>query len=215
MKKSKGLPLISCLLPVFQTRQPVFVQLLQGVFRVYHCNWLNPVQKASVEACIKVLSDVGKIFTPDPLCHFCIDFQWKYLFWFGFSAKSRAIAIPVDLDSQVNNLFVKSNNVVQKSILNWRLSAKNTSRRDSGITTSKDYRNIIERLQVSQVSSCIFSTFLYFIEQALFTVLISPSDQLFCLRCSKFNRTAMTIKTLWSFAHFLPTKKKCEVNICW
>uniref|UniRef100_H3C9P0 Inositol 1,4,5-trisphosphate receptor n=1 Tax=Tetraodon nigroviridis TaxID=99883 RepID=H3C9P0_TETNG len=103
-----------------QTRQPVFVQLLQGVFRVYHCNWLNPVQKASVEACIKVLSDV---------------------------AKSRAIAIPVDLDSQVNNLFVKSNNVVQKSILSWRLSAKNTSRRDSSLTTSKDYRNIIERLQ--------------------------------------------------------------------
>uniref|UniRef100_H2MBM2 Inositol 1,4,5-trisphosphate receptor n=1 Tax=Oryzias latipes TaxID=8090 RepID=H2MBM2_ORYLA len=103
-----------------QTRQPVFVQLLQGVFRIYHCNWLNPVQKASVEACIKVLSDV---------------------------AKSRAIAIPVDLDSQVNNLFVKSNNVVQKSILNWRLSAKNTSRRDSCPSTSKDYRNIIERLQ--------------------------------------------------------------------
>ncbi|XP_028303990.1 inositol 1,4,5-trisphosphate receptor type 1 isoform X11 [Gouania willdenowi] len=102
------------------TRQPVFVQLLQGVFRVYHCNWLNPVQKASVEACIKVLSDV---------------------------AKSRTIAIPVDLDSQVNNLFVKSNNVVQKTILSWRLSAKNTSRRDSGPTTSKDYRNIIERLQ--------------------------------------------------------------------
>ncbi|KAL0180859.1 hypothetical protein M9458_023265, partial [Cirrhinus mrigala] len=54
--------------------------------------------------------------------------------------KSRAIAIPVDLDSQVNNLFVKSNNVVQKTILNWRL-------RDSTLTTSKDYRNIIERLQ--------------------------------------------------------------------
>ncbi|XP_054641925.1 inositol 1,4,5-trisphosphate receptor type 1 isoform X18 [Dunckerocampus dactyliophorus] len=105
---------------ITETRQPVFVQLLQGVFRVYHCNWLNPVQKASVEACIKVLSDV---------------------------AKSRAIAIPVDLDSQVNNLFVKSNNVVQKSLLNWKLSAKNTSRRDSGMTSSKDYRNIIERLQ--------------------------------------------------------------------
>lgn len=43
-----------------QTRQPVFVQLLQGVFRVYHCNWLTPTQKASVESCIKVLSDVGK-----------------------------------------------------------------------------------------------------------------------------------------------------------
>ncbi|GAA6088451.1 inositol 1,4,5-trisphosphate receptor type 1 isoform X3, partial [Tachysurus ichikawai] len=105
---------------VRQTRQPVFVQLLQGVFRVYHCSWLTPTQKASVESCIKVLSDV---------------------------AKSRAIAIPVDLDSQVNNLFVKSNNVVQKTILNWRMSARNASRRDSTIGTSKDYRNIIERLQ--------------------------------------------------------------------
>ncbi|XP_058230088.1 inositol 1,4,5-trisphosphate receptor type 1 isoform X1 [Hemibagrus wyckioides] len=102
------------------TRQPVFVQLLQGVFRVYHCSWLTPTQKASVESCIKVLSDV---------------------------AKSRAIAIPVDLDSQVNNLFVKSNNVVQKTILNWRMSARNASRRDSTIGASKDYRNIIERLQ--------------------------------------------------------------------
>ncbi|TNN81357.1 Inositol 1,4,5-trisphosphate receptor type 1 [Liparis tanakae] len=44
-----------------QTRQPVFVQLLQAVFRIYHCNWLVPVQKGSVETCIKVLSDVGKI----------------------------------------------------------------------------------------------------------------------------------------------------------
>ncbi|XP_060766759.1 LOW QUALITY PROTEIN: inositol 1,4,5-trisphosphate receptor type 1 [Neoarius graeffei] len=103
-----------------QTRQPVFVQLLQGVFRVYHCSWLTPTQKASVESCIKVLSDV---------------------------AKSRAIAIPVDLDSQVNNLFVKSNNVVQKTILNWRMSARNASRRDSAMSASKDYRNIIERLQ--------------------------------------------------------------------
>ncbi|XP_031423065.1 inositol 1,4,5-trisphosphate receptor type 1 isoform X5 [Clupea harengus] len=103
-----------------ETRQPVFVQLLQGVFRVYHCNWLMPTQKASVESCIKVLSDV---------------------------AKSRAIAIPVDLDSQVNNLFVKSNNVVQKTILNWRLSTRNATRRDSTQTTSRDYRNIIERLQ--------------------------------------------------------------------
>ncbi|KAJ8259811.1 hypothetical protein GJAV_G00173720 [Gymnothorax javanicus] len=103
-----------------QTRQPVFVQLLQGVFRVYHCSWLEPTQKASVESCIKVLSDV---------------------------AKSRAIAIPVDLDSQVNNLFVKSNNIVQKTAMSWRLSARNSARRDSTLTTSRDYRNIIERLQ--------------------------------------------------------------------
>ncbi|XP_060776234.1 inositol 1,4,5-trisphosphate receptor type 1 isoform X13 [Neoarius graeffei] len=103
-----------------QTRQPVFVQLLQGVFRVYHCTWLVPSQKGSVEACIKVLSDV---------------------------AKGRAIAIPVDLDCQVNNLFIKSNNIVQKTALSWRLSARNAARRDSVLTASRDYRNIIERLQ--------------------------------------------------------------------
>ncbi|XP_037535811.1 inositol 1,4,5-trisphosphate receptor type 1 [Nematolebias whitei] len=103
-----------------QTRQPVFVQLLQAVFRVYHCHWLNSVQKGFVENCIKVLSDV---------------------------AKSRAIAIPVDLDNQVNNLFVKSNNIVQKTALSWRLSVRNSTRRESVVTTSRDYRNIIERLQ--------------------------------------------------------------------
>ncbi|XP_057363135.1 inositol 1,4,5-trisphosphate receptor type 1 isoform X8 [Manis pentadactyla] len=103
-----------------QTRQPVFVQLLQGVFRVYHCNWLMPNQKASVESCIRVLSDV---------------------------AKSRAIAIPVDLDSQVNNLFLKSHNIVQKTAMNWRLTARNAARRDSVLAASRDYRNIIERLQ--------------------------------------------------------------------
>ncbi|XP_053087948.1 inositol 1,4,5-trisphosphate receptor type 1 isoform X4 [Pangasianodon hypophthalmus] len=103
-----------------QTRQPVFVQLLQGVFRVYHCTWLVPSQRGSVEACIKVLSDV---------------------------AKGRAIAIPVDLDCQVNNLFIKSNNIVQKTALSWRLSARNAARRDSVLTASRDYRNIIERLQ--------------------------------------------------------------------
>ncbi|XP_056606947.1 inositol 1,4,5-trisphosphate receptor type 1 isoform X5 [Triplophysa dalaica] len=103
-----------------QTRQPVFVQLLQGVFRVYHCNWLLPSQKGNVEACIKVLSDV---------------------------AKGRAIAIPVDLDCQVNNLFMKSNNIVQKTALSWRQSVRNATQRDSVLTTSRDYRNIIERLQ--------------------------------------------------------------------
>uniref|UniRef100_A0A8D3E2G3 Inositol 1,4,5-trisphosphate receptor n=1 Tax=Scophthalmus maximus TaxID=52904 RepID=A0A8D3E2G3_SCOMX len=110
----------SLLRKIFQTRQPVFVQLLQAVFRVYHCNWLTPVQKGSVENCIKVLSDV---------------------------AKSRTIAIPVDLDNQVNNLFVKSNNIVQKTAMSWRLSARNAARRDSVVTASRDYRNIIERLQ--------------------------------------------------------------------
>lgn len=63
-------------------------------------------------------------------------------------AKSRAIAIPVDLDSQVNNLFLKSHNIVQKTAMNWRLTARNAARRDSVLAASRDYRNIIERLQV-------------------------------------------------------------------
>ncbi|KAF7487035.1 inositol 1 4 5-trisphosphate receptor type 1 [Marmota monax] len=62
-------------------------------------------------------------------------------------SKSRAIAIPVDLDSQVNNLFLKSHNIVQKTAMNWRLSARNAARRDSVLAASRDYRNIIERLQ--------------------------------------------------------------------
>lgn len=64
------------------------------------------------------------------------------------TAKGRAIAIPVDLDNQVHNLFVKSNNIVQKTAMSWRLSARNAARRDSVVTASRDYRNIIERLQV-------------------------------------------------------------------
>lgn len=66
----------------------------------------------------------------------------------SLAAKSRAIAIPVDLDSQVNNLFLKSHNIVQKTAMNWRLSARNAARRDSVLAASRDYRNIIERLQV-------------------------------------------------------------------
>lgn len=137
----------------WQTRQPVFVQLLQGVFRVYHCSWLTPTQKASVESCIKVLSDVGKngrlVLSQNLHSLFSSALLHVYKLFALHAAKSRAIAIPVDLDSQVNNLFVKSNNVVQKTILNWRMSARNASRRDSTISASKDYRNIIERLQVN------------------------------------------------------------------
>lgn len=59
----------------------------------------------------------------------------------------------MDLDSQVNNLFLKSHNIVQKTALNWRLSARNAARRDSVLAASRDYRNIIERLQVTWAGS--------------------------------------------------------------
>ncbi|XP_059161303.1 inositol 1,4,5-trisphosphate receptor type 1-like isoform X4 [Physella acuta] len=100
-----------------QTNQPVFVRLLQGAFRLIRCEWLDGSQRFHVEACIKTLSD---------------------------TAKSRSIAIPVDLDSQVNALFERSN-IVQKTSARWLNVRQN--RRESQAHTSRDYRNIIEGLQ--------------------------------------------------------------------
>uniref|UniRef100_A0ABM0MCB0 Inositol 1,4,5-trisphosphate receptor-like n=1 Tax=Saccoglossus kowalevskii TaxID=10224 RepID=A0ABM0MCB0_SACKO len=40
------------------TRQPVFVKLLQGAFRVSQCSWLSGQQKFHVETCIKTLTDM-------------------------------------------------------------------------------------------------------------------------------------------------------------
>ncbi|GFO15669.1 inositol 1,4,5-trisphosphate receptor type 1, partial [Plakobranchus ocellatus] len=100
-----------------QTNQPVFVRLLQGAFRLIRCDWLDGSQRFHVEACIRTLSD---------------------------TAKSRSIAIPVDLDSQVNALFERSN-IVQKSTARWLNVRQN--RRESQAHASRDYRNIIEGLQ--------------------------------------------------------------------
>lgn len=64
---------------------------------------------------------------------------------FSLTAKNRGIAIPVDLDSQVNQMFEKSNNVMNKAKV-W-INAK-LNKRESIASVSRDYRNIIEGLQV-------------------------------------------------------------------
>ncbi|KAB0385234.1 hypothetical protein FD755_000190, partial [Muntiacus reevesi] len=63
--------------------------------------------------------------------------------------KNRGIAIPVDLDSQVNTLFMKSHsNMVQRAAMGWRLSARSGPRFKEALGgPSWDYRNIIEKLQ--------------------------------------------------------------------
>uniref|UniRef100_A0A6I8N225 Inositol 1,4,5-trisphosphate receptor n=1 Tax=Ornithorhynchus anatinus TaxID=9258 RepID=A0A6I8N225_ORNAN len=111
-----------------QTHQPIFIQLLQSAFRIYNCSWLSPAQKASVESCIKSLAEV---------------------------AKNRGIAIPVDLDSQVNSLFLKSHSsMVQRAALGWRMSARSGPRFKEALGgPSWDYRNIIEKLQ--DVVACL------------------------------------------------------------
>ena len=44
----------------FQTRQPIFAQLLGATFRVSQCSWLTLDQRLNVENCIRTLSEVAK-----------------------------------------------------------------------------------------------------------------------------------------------------------
>ncbi|KAK9516864.1 hypothetical protein VZT92_024773 [Zoarces viviparus] len=102
-----------------QANQSVFIKLLQSSFRIYNCNWINSAQKANIESCIKTLADV---------------------------AKARAIAIPVDLDSQVNTLSLKVHSyMVQRAAKDWRISARTRPRKEN--LGGPDYKNIIEKLQ--------------------------------------------------------------------
>ncbi|XP_036962517.1 inositol 1,4,5-trisphosphate receptor type 2 isoform X2 [Acanthopagrus latus] len=102
-----------------QTNQSVFIKLLQSSFRIYSCTWINSPQKANIESCIKTLADV---------------------------AKARAIAIPVDLDSQVNTLSLKVHStMVQRAAKDWRISARTRPRKEP--LGGPDYKNIIEKLQ--------------------------------------------------------------------
>ncbi|XP_030646441.1 inositol 1,4,5-trisphosphate receptor type 2 [Chanos chanos] len=124
-----------------QTHQPIFIQLLQSAFRVYNCTWINPLQKANIESCIKTLADV---------------------------AKNRAIAIPVDLDSQVNTLSMKTHTtMVQRAAKDWRLSARARPRKEP--LGAPDYKSIIEKLQ--GVVACLEEQFSPRV-QAEFSVLV-------------------------------------------
>ncbi|KAL6106962.1 itpr2 [Pungitius sinensis] len=102
-----------------QTNQSVFIRLLQSSFTIYNCPWMNSAQKVNIENCIKALADV---------------------------AKARAIAIPVDLDSQVNTLSLRvHSNMVQRAAKDWRISARTRPRKEN--LGGPDYKNIIEKLQ--------------------------------------------------------------------
>ncbi|KAG9342303.1 hypothetical protein JZ751_016805 [Albula glossodonta] len=124
-----------------QTHQPIFIQLLQSAFRIYNCPWITSPQKSNIEGCIKTLADV---------------------------AKNRAIAIPVDLDSQVNTLSLKSHsNMVQRAAKGWRMSARTGPRKEP--LGAPDYKSIIEKLQ--SVVSCLEEQFHPKV-QAEFSVLV-------------------------------------------
>lgn len=98
----------------FQTRQPIFVQLLQAAFRVAQCPWLSTSQKFNVENCIRTLSDVGMTFF---LYLFVV-----YLINNIITAKGRGIAIPLDLESQVTAMFNKTSILSRQSSKRPQLS---------------------------------------------------------------------------------------------
>ncbi|CAG4962499.1 unnamed protein product [Colias eurytheme] len=79
-----------------QTRQSIFVKLLQSTFRIYQCPWLNPPQKLNVEKCIRTLSEV---------------------------AKTRSIAIPLELEAKIQTVFEKAA-ALSRQTSKWLLASK-------------------------------------------------------------------------------------------
>ncbi|XP_061085026.1 inositol 1,4,5-trisphosphate receptor type 2 [Conger conger] len=124
-----------------QTHQPIFIKLLQSAFRIYNCTWITTLQKTNIEGCIKTLADV---------------------------AKNRAMAVPVDLDSQVNTLSLKTHtNMVQRAAKGWRMTARSGPRKEP--LGGPDYKSIIEKLQ--GVVACLEEQF-HPMVQAEFSVLV-------------------------------------------
>lgn len=102
-----------------QTRQPIFVQLLQAAFRVSQCSWLNASQRFNVENCIRTLAEV---------------------------AKNRSIAIPSDLESQVASMFSKSS-LLSRQTSKWLQASKMPKMERSQSQLMRLDRSIIEGLQ--------------------------------------------------------------------
>ncbi|XP_026086465.1 inositol 1,4,5-trisphosphate receptor type 2-like [Carassius auratus] len=101
-----------------QAHHTTFIDLLKAACKLYSCIWLNSLQKANIESCIKTLADF---------------------------AKSRAISIPVDLDGQISTLLLKTHSsMVQRAMKDWKLSARGRPRKEP--LGAHDYK-IIEKLQ--------------------------------------------------------------------
>ncbi|XP_063897860.1 inositol 1,4,5-trisphosphate receptor isoform X1 [Helicoverpa armigera] len=103
-----------------QTRQSIFVKLLQTTFSIYQCPWLTPPQKLNVEKCIRTLSDV---------------------------AKSRSIAIPLELEAKIQTVFEKAA-ALSRQTSKWLLASK-TSKLEKMASQAnlQNDRSVMEGLQ--------------------------------------------------------------------
>lgn len=107
----------------------MFVRILQGAYRLSTCTWLSLPQRINVETCIKSLIDISK---------------------------TRGIAIPIDLETQVTSMFQKQN-LLSKHTRVWLSAARSgTARRPPALDliqtasqplTFRNDRSIIEGFQ--------------------------------------------------------------------
>ncbi|XP_059613160.1 inositol 1,4,5-trisphosphate receptor [Phlebotomus argentipes] len=102
-----------------QTRQNIFIQLLQNAVKMSECKWLTPAQKFSVENCIRTLAEI---------------------------AKSRGIAISMHLESQLVTMFHKTS-LLTRQTSKWLLASKQTKIERSSSQLMRLDRSIIEGLQ--------------------------------------------------------------------
>uniref|UniRef100_W4VS92 Inositol 1,4,5-trisphosphate receptor n=1 Tax=Corethrella appendiculata TaxID=1370023 RepID=W4VS92_9DIPT len=100
-------------------RQLIFVKILQSSFKLTLCKWLTPSQRFNVENCIRTLSEI---------------------------AKTRNIAIPIDLEAQVVKMFNKSA-LLSRQTSKWLLVTKQTKMERSQSQIMRMDRSIIEGLQ--------------------------------------------------------------------
>ncbi|XP_019743314.1 inositol 1,4,5-trisphosphate-gated calcium channel ITPR3 [Hippocampus comes] len=102
-----------------QSHHTIVTQLLQSSVRLLDCPWLQQQHRNQVETCIKTLA---------------------------VTAKSRSIALPLDLEAQISAMLSTS---ALNSLSRSSTSYKSTTRSSRPIAPSNpwDYKNIIEKLQ--------------------------------------------------------------------
>lgn len=104
---------------IMQAHQLIFVQLIQGAYKLTKCKWLTPAQKFHIENCIRTLTDV---------------------------AHNRGIAFPIELENQVLMMFNKSA-MLTRQTSKWLLASKQPKVERSSSQLMRLDRSIIEGLQ--------------------------------------------------------------------
>lgn len=104
---------------IIQTHQPVFIKTLQSIYRLSTCTWLTLPQRVNVENCLHALVDI---------------------------TKTRGIAIPNELETQVQNMFQKQT-LLNKHSRVWLSAARSSARRNDATSA---YPSAVARANVLQ-----------------------------------------------------------------